>query len=235
MRLYYFTSDKWGKVAITDRRLKVSFPDDVNDLFEFMPFDFGDNRSGKELRRKWKNAISSFSERQGFVSFTEGWSCPTMWAHYADSHKGICLGFDVALGSVDGAFVEKINYVEKLRMVNPGMIANDTYRDEMVSYAKKTKSQHWQYEEEWRAWISLGPTEVIAKAKAKRGSRKAIFYLDFSTEFSLREVILGHKSKLSSSVLRRLLKSSDNVQFVTARPSFRNFAMVQQRDPGLQK
>lgn len=35
------------------------------------------------------------SEKYGLLCFCETWQSPLLWNHYADRHKGICLGFDV--------------------------------------------------------------------------------------------------------------------------------------------
>ncbi len=61
VRLYHFISDKWGLESISKRQLKVAFPDQVNDLFEFRPFDFGKGEKGRELRNVWGQAIKEYS------------------------------------------------------------------------------------------------------------------------------------------------------------------------------
>lgn len=43
-RLYYFTGPYHAIDNIARRHLKISFPNEVNDIFEMMPFDFGEDR-----------------------------------------------------------------------------------------------------------------------------------------------------------------------------------------------
>ena len=69
-------------------RLKVLFPEECNDPFEFMsapPTKLPDGHTSFDsthLRKKY-----------GLLSFTKTYKSPTMWAHYADDHKGCCVHF----------------------------------------------------------------------------------------------------------------------------------------------
>lgn len=69
-------------------RLKVLFPEECNDPFEFMSApptilkDGHPSYDSTHLRKEY-----------GFLSFTKTYKSPTMWAHYADNHKGCCVHF----------------------------------------------------------------------------------------------------------------------------------------------
>ena len=114
IRLYHFVNDKFGLENIKERRMKRAFPDSVNDLFELRPFDFGEGLQGRKLRTHWGQTIIRQSKSHGFISFSESWSVPTMWAHYADNHKGICLGFDLPIYRDATKVGDKIVYVDEL-------------------------------------------------------------------------------------------------------------------------
>ena len=64
-----------------------------------------------------------------------------MWAHYADAHRGICLGF------APGCFEEAkpVQYSDTLPVV-PVFSATEEHMHQICM----TKSGHWRYEEEWR-------------------------------------------------------------------------------------
>lgn len=67
-----------------------------------------------------------------------------MWAHYADSHGGICLVL-----KRDNPFfanAHPVNYQKLRPEVNPLI---DSY-EEMLDKSMFTKSDHWKYEKEWR-------------------------------------------------------------------------------------
>ena len=67
-----------------------------------------------------------------------------MWAHYADSHRGICLEFDGMSKLM--AHAHKVHYSGDRVPVNP----YDDSHGVMMDKSLLTKSEHWSYEEEWR-------------------------------------------------------------------------------------
>jgi hypothetical protein len=77
-----------------------------------------------------------------------------MWAHYADSHTGVCLEFD-GLSDLMGR-AHPINYVADRPSISP-------YRDShltMMERALLTKAEQWRYEFEWRLLREEGPAVV---------------------------------------------------------------------------
>lgn len=83
----FMTYENMFKV-IKNNRLKILFPEECNDPFEFMsapPTKLGDGHpsfDSTHLRKEY-----------GFLSFTKTYKSPTMWSHYADNHKGCCVHF----------------------------------------------------------------------------------------------------------------------------------------------
>ena len=67
-----------------------------------------------------------------------------MWSHYADSHRGICLVFDWQNEFFAQAF--PVIYQKKRPLVNPIFQSHE----KMLDHALLTKSDHWEYEKEWR-------------------------------------------------------------------------------------
>lgn len=67
-----------------------------------------------------------------------------MWAHYADSHRGVCLIFDDSIE--DDFFALSVNYKEYRPRANIC-----TMRPiDIMEITMLTKSVHWQYEDEYR-------------------------------------------------------------------------------------
>ena len=62
MRLFYFTTERFGLEAIRDSRLKIARINELNDPFEFVGLVL--NRNGRKARRRWKN---QFAERFGLI------------------------------------------------------------------------------------------------------------------------------------------------------------------------
>lgn len=79
---------------------------------------------------------------------------PLMWAHYADEHSGISLGFKFPLFP-DFFRVYPVNYYNT---INP--IEGTTILIRIIHYWLTSKSHHWAYEKEFRA-IAKNNTEKI--------------------------------------------------------------------------
>ena len=69
----------------------------------------------QKLKNKGGVSYLTFPERElkeiGIYSMSEVENDPLMWAHYADSHKGICIAFDT-LSDYFKAFVHPIQYTD---------------------------------------------------------------------------------------------------------------------------
>ena len=69
-----------------------------------------------------------------------------MWAHYAQNHTGICLGFDSGFEPFSTA--HPVHYQEGRALVAP---LNTVSREQqLVDKVLFVKSPHWRYESEWR-------------------------------------------------------------------------------------
>ena len=84
------------------------------------------------------------TKRAGIFCVSEKCDDLLMWAHYADSHRGVCLEFD-GFGELM-APAQQVDYVPTRQTIN--RYADDP--DAMVTKALFTKSDHWTYEAEWR-------------------------------------------------------------------------------------
>jgi hypothetical protein len=91
MRAYKFLSCKFGLKTIRERRLKISEIRSLNDPFDLLPIDLSD----PALREAVLDTRSEIGTNGGLLCFSRQWHNPVLWAHYADSHQGLCLGFDV--------------------------------------------------------------------------------------------------------------------------------------------
>jgi len=52
--------------------------------------------------------IGELNDIAGVMCFSSTWKNPVMWSHYADQHRGICLGFEVP-----DVYRKKIKYVAR--------------------------------------------------------------------------------------------------------------------------
>ncbi len=88
----------------------------------------------------------------GVLSFSERRKDILMWGHYADSHSGICIGFDYYKLLFD--FREKPTPPEQVKYPRVKEFPKwNPFVDDKVSQVNKyylTKAIDWDYEKEWR-------------------------------------------------------------------------------------
>jgi hypothetical protein len=191
------------------QRLKIARIADLNDPFELQAANVGGNASFKEMMRAWRNDLQ---KDKGLLCFSRHWYNPVLWSHYADKHRGICLGFALS----DRLAIE-VTYVREripAPVARDGNIAlNTQYVDQLLT----TKFEHWAYESEVRVFLQLDHTT------AEHG----LFFYEFSRELSLEEVILGPLCELSLESVRRLVaRTKPDVHVLRARLADKFFNVV---------
>lgn len=210
VRAYYLTSAEHGISSISLGRLKVARFSEVNDPFELMAL----NSHKSEIRKLMTRFKDSQNIKTGLLCFSKNWTDPMLWSHYADKHKGICLGFDLRRGSE----VQEVNYEEE----RPRMDL-DTHEDphsipkNVQDLLLRTKFGGWKYEEEIRRFVDL------SKAKKEKG----LYFLPFDEDLRLKEVILGVRNDFSLEDIRKLTKAMNSVAVVfKTRLEYRGFRIV---------
>ncbi|NGF75758.1 DUF2971 domain-containing protein [Fluviicola sp. SGL-29] len=109
----------------------------------------------------WKENYPYFKAKMhaiiGVASFTTKKNNLLMWSHYADSHKGFCLGLDseLMLHTVAG-MLSKVVYMNKFPEIP---LFGDSFTN-MIQILT-SKSQHWKYEEEYRLTKVNGAKSTI--------------------------------------------------------------------------
>ncbi len=176
-RLYYLTSAQHGISSISLRRIKVARLNEVNDPFELMALNClkgGNRRALKEFKALKTGQI-------GMVCFSEVSKNSVMWSHYADRHRGMCLGFDVdeTLG-ISG--IRKVVYeAEKLKL-DDDLGSTEALPPAIQERLLVIKFKDWAYEKEWRVFVELSKTH----------QEGGLYFLPFDdARLRLREVVLG--------------------------------------------
>lgn len=200
MKVFHFLNAKWGLEAITRRRLKISRISSLNDPFEFLSLDCRE----KEFRHSLMKSINDIDLKFGLICFSANNSNPVQWSHYADRHKGICLGFEVPKDALD-----EVEYVEE-RIMHHGDIDENAAKNLL-----HTKYSHWKYEEEYRSFIEL---------EGREGDH---YFSSFDHRLKLVSIAVG----ANSSVTRRQVSEAlgdykDKIDVYKARPAFRSFKIV---------
>jgi hypothetical protein len=216
MRLYYMTSHEVAtKHILTDRRMKLSRFHELNDPFELKPHSLAD----KEMRKITRIFQREYFPHKGVLCFSDNWRSPVMWAHYAEKHRGICLGFDV--GKDDSSLVCQVEYNPKrVKFLLDREKESYGLDEHFVRTLIYTKAQEWSYEREWRAIATL----------EERDPATGYYFVDFGQQLALREVILGCRNETPVDDVAKLIRENDApVRVFKARPALKQFAMVENK------
>jgi hypothetical protein len=178
MRVYKFLDAHFGLKSLYEKRLKVSRLADLNDPFEFLPFELS-NRA-----QRWAVRLTrvQLGKKQGILCFSATWTDPVIWAHYSDKHKGLGLGFEVS-----DEIAMRVKYVPSRLPFpkEPAVVDSQT----MLS----TKFKHWEYEQEVRIWVQLSDEE------------DGLYYCDFGERLKLVEVVAGANCTVPRNAIVRAL------------------------------
>ncbi len=216
MKLYHFTNQQYGLLNIVHRRLKVARIRELNDPFELRGVDLSDP-SDRKTFKQFKNDMDNTS---GILCFSENWKNPVHWSHYADHHRGICLGFDVPTNTTT-----KIGYTDTVLKFDKTLLSKS--EEEKLKFFLKlstTKFKHWEYEQEHRKSIPLTPEKA----------KQPLNFVYFSDELKLSEVIVGSLSNITRKEVDDVLGAlRQTVVCKKARLAFKTFEVTEQKDASL--
>jgi hypothetical protein len=205
MDVYHFTSSEWALDDIKRRRIKIAEYHNCNDPFELSCYR-GDKKQ-RHVLRMWKKTLQ---KKYGFVSFSLDWRNTLLWSHYADKHRGICLGFELQDG-----LARPCMYLKK-RPPLPEVVNEDTVT--MLLFAKPSG---WEYEQEWR---------VSATVLERDSENKELCFHDFSDDFRLSCVLIGAGCPVTPDMVRHALGDYPHpVSILKARLGFQRFEVVLQQ------
>ena len=196
--------ETFGLLNLSNRKLKASTFDRLNDPFELL----GIETSDKAIRAALTKMKTDVAAKFGILCFSKIWSNPVQWGHYANNHQGLCIELELA----DQNDAYKVNYVterfDKILIKDP-------------DFPKKlllSKFKHWVYEEEFRIVRQLSNFDF-----------DGMFYFQpFSDEIRLTKVIIGCQSNLTRTEVQNNLAPQDaDVCIIHARSAFKSFNIVE--------
>lgn len=129
-------------------------------------------KNSKYSKEYHENFIKNINKEIGIFSLSENNSNILMWSHYADSHKGYCVGLDYNILLKIVGSIGPVTYSDKFPKLS--ILPKSPVEDFMKLLT--TKSNDWEYEKEVR---------IIMRFKARETIR--------IPDDCIREVILGHK------------------------------------------
>jgi hypothetical protein len=203
MLAYKFLTAEFGLKSLREKRLKLSTVDDLNDPFELLPYDMTDRKNRGIVRE----AAKVWGAKYGMLCMSADWRDPVIWAHYADKHKGLCFGFEVAEKTV-----RHVRYVDR-RLPFPK--SPDAIETEEAFNWFLTKFKSWAYEKEIRSWMELVDT-----------FDGGLHFKSFDASLRLVKVIAGARCPTSLQELKNAVRTRTDVEFIKARAGFGEFEIV---------
>ncbi|MGY4002709.1 DUF2971 domain-containing protein [Aeromonas sanarellii] len=165
--------------------LKISSPIHLNDPFEsLLPGDISDYiNSISEItvpnytKDQVIGALNNTMTMNGVISFSETQRNLLMWAHYADDHKGLCIGYETNEVLFHDT-KERLKHHSKLQKVKYNSVRHDLFEEMwnikepdllhhyIIYNVMLTKGDSWIYEKEHRYIIPTGQADYIKLKKS---------------------------------------------------------------------
>ena len=171
----------------------------------------------RKLKREFNNPenikriLNSEKRKYKISCFSKYYDEVLLWSHYADKHKGICIGFNFPYKYDEKFILCPVKYINEIKPID-GM--SDTLR--IIMYWLTTKSKRWEYEQEIRA---------ICKNEIKSENE----YIKYDPKY-INEIIFGCNvtdSELKNGI-SKLLKNglnTDTIQIKRMKINEQNFLL----------
>lgn len=172
-RVYKFISAEYGISDLQNGRLKISTVYDLNDPFDMFAID----TSRPEIERAVEALGMEFWKSNGILCFSRNWDNLLLWSHYAASHAGLCLGFDIPDDDPPGGYDMEVRY-------QPNVLPYRGPEDIDYNLANRllhTKHESWSYEQESRLFVKI----------TDPADDKGFQWYYFGRHLQLKEVIVG--------------------------------------------
>lgn len=211
--LYKYCAYNTNSLAILiNKRIWAAKPESFNDPFDcrikFTPPAINSDAFSNYLKRTGRSTgnrksdyeifikgLQEFIEKDiskfGVFSMSQINNNILMWSHYANQHKGFCIGFvrknDNLLGDINKTqpVQYNCNYPEVVPLDESG-----NYNHSIFTKMLFTKAKNWEYEKEWRLVYDEGDKEEPLPADIST----LIFGLKMPEEHkaTIRNILTGH-------------------------------------------
>lgn len=105
------------------------------------------------IEQSFKNIIDMKDTKLGIFSLSKTYSDELLWAHYANSHKGFCIEYDLekllSRQNPKHRYFD-VQYSNNIPNLNFSQLLDQTNPDILIKKMLGYKSQRWEYEQELR-------------------------------------------------------------------------------------
>lgn len=127
----------------------------------YMSTEYGDYKTDPDTAAYYIRRLASDVDdllkaelgQRGVLSLAAKWSCPLMWSHYADEHRGLCIEYD----ATDTAFnmLRPVSYsspraVRVSELIEWKVKGSSSAQQRIEQTFFFSKAPQWRYEREWR-------------------------------------------------------------------------------------
>lgn len=212
MLVYHFINEENGLDDLRRKQLKIATFKELNDPFEMLAVTSDD----PDRRRTIRRIKDEHGRDNGLLCFSKTWKNPVQWSHYADKHRGLCLGFEVP-----NAKLMRVQYSKKrLQLPSDTRTNTGSLTKEFAMKLLNTKSYDWKYESEMRVGCRLSEVEKATNMN----------FANFSAELALKEVMAGAECKITRNELNLALGAlASDVKCCKVRLAFKTFMVTRQR------
>jgi hypothetical protein len=126
-------------------------------IIEKISFDATDREY--DLDEPYRYLLGRYLEREllkrydkGVVSLSRKMKCPLMWSHYADQHRGICIGYSIPQGFRGKLLPVEYGGTRRVAAsdISAMLEGHQDARDRVDRAVLLRKANPWKYEREWR-------------------------------------------------------------------------------------
>ncbi len=205
MLLYKFSSADRAVNNIEDGRMRVSRFEELNDPFELLP----NLRFKYEKRQKYHKVYRNVCREYGVLCFCQTRMEPTLWAHYAEKHTGIALGFQIT-----DPRLREVQYIPK--RIGFELTEDENKNRELFLQLASKKNKKWSYEEEWRMVVKLD--ECIPE--------NGHYFFPFGKNLKPREIVLGCRFEEAREMEIVKLANGHNLDLLYTRAEWGGFKIT---------
>lgn len=230
---YFSDNSKAIDSIFLKHKIRFTQPAALNDPLEYNPqIDFGQSSINLNQRYKYKGdilpsfkdlgriqLIEQFYNEFGILSLTKQPLNYKMWNYYSNGHRGIVLELKESFlqspcflsPSRQPLEVIKVNYVEDFKVDFQDYVNGFNFSlDDLIQKIIAIKTNHWEYEKEYRVVRSLTESENY-KPRVQRTSfrDKSVYLFDISLD-CINSVIFGVNTE--PSLKRKIIDACRNHQ-----------------------
>ena len=179
----------------------------------------------KSLKESLPEKAMSMNQTSCMLSVSKTAQNIVMWAHYAEKHKGAVIGidFDNAYSDTLKVTMQRVNYHKDRPKINVlEAFEKQTIPNETIEKYVMTKSDSWDYEEEYRRMfdhktlIEMKQQELMNFKKIKPNDLKENWLLKLNPA-SIKEVIFGLHADDLKAKIRKLKEEQQDLQHIQLR------------------